>query len=364
MALLRGSNSDLGRPVARAGIPWYPLGLWGAAVVVGLLGAGQQNEAQAGAFLASGALVLAGLLWAFHGWLRRRSRTVGRQFGFAQLAFSATQHDPTRTTLTVALTAWAAFLVVAVSLFRITPTDRGTGGLRLWAISDQPIFVNLNDEGQRQDLDPALAQTLRGATLYSFRLHDGEDASCRNLYRTMRPRVLGVPDAFIARYDGTGASPAMPTAVPFTWGASTGDNPWEALRPDQQAANDKQAGNEEQVQPIPVILDQNTAMYALQLYGGIGQEFDVDYGDGRVVRFRIAGLLANSLLQGSLLVHESQLLKHFPETGGYQYFLIDCPAEQQAAVTQQLRRVSATRDWPSAPRATHWPNCWPCRTRT
>ncbi|MDA1179736.1 MAG: ABC transporter permease, partial [Planctomycetota bacterium] len=335
--LLRGSINSAQRTTQRIRTTWIPVFLLLAAFGVGWYGMGQTNESQAGCFLGSGALLLGSLLWGLYAWLSHDRRYRHRAFGLPQLAFSATGSDPTRTTLTVALTAWASFLVVAVSLFRIAPTDHGTGGFALWGITDQPIFSDLNDPVQANDINPSLAQALEGTKIFSLRLHQGEDASCRNLYRTSRPRIVGVPDAFIQRYSiDAGAKNSEQLLTPFTWSGTSEANPWERLR----AMTSPPHGplSTEVNDAIPVVLDQNTAMYALQLYGGVGQEFAIDYGDNRTVRFRVAGLLTNSFLQGSLVVSEQDLLRHFPETAGHQYFLIDCPLERRDAIAQQLER--------------------------
>jgi ABC-type antimicrobial peptide transport system permease subunit len=72
------------------------------------------------------------------------------------------------------------------------------------------------------------------------------------------------------------------------------------------------------------------------LYGGIDEEFELDYGSAGRLRFRVVGLLSNSILQGSLVISEVNLLRHFPETGGYRFFLIECPEGQSMQVRQIL----------------------------
>jgi ABC-type antimicrobial peptide transport system permease subunit len=49
-------------------------------------------------------------------------------------------------------------------------------------------------------------------------------------------------------------------------------------------------------------------------------------------------LLADSIFQGDLLISEANFLKHFPDTSGYRFFLVDCPAERSAAVRGALER--------------------------
>jgi putative ABC transport system permease protein len=89
-------------------------------------------------------------------------------------------------------------------------------------------------------------------------------------------------------------------------------------------------------QPIPVVLDKNTAMYSLRLYGGVGQEFEFDYEDAGVVKFRVAGLLANSVLQGGLYISEADFRRIFPQVSGYRSFLILAPAGKAAEISQLL----------------------------
>jgi putative ABC transport system permease protein len=90
---------------------------------------------------------------------------------------------------------------------------------------------------------------------------------------------------------------------------------------------------------VPVVLDQNTAMYSLQLYslsGLIGHTFEKTYADGATVKFRVVGLLANSVLQGSLLIGEADFQRLFPQTSGYRSFLIRTPQGQAAKVAEAL----------------------------
>jgi ABC-type antimicrobial peptide transport system permease subunit len=86
---------------------------------------------------------------------------------------------------------------------------------------------------------------------------------------------------------------------------------------------------------VPAVLDKNTAMYSLHLYGGVGEEFEFDY-DGRPIRFRVAGLLENSLLQGSLLIGEADFRARFPQVSGYRYFLVDAPPQRMAVAAELL----------------------------
>src|SRR5207245_6561154 len=88
--------------------------------------------------------------------------------------------------------------------------------------------------------------------------------------------------------------------------------------------------------PVAAVLDQNTAMYSLRLYGGVGQTFDVTYGDGKTVKFQVVGLLANSVLQGNLLIGEADFKRLFPQISGYRFFLIRSPPGKSEEVANVL----------------------------
>jgi hypothetical protein len=223
--------------------------------------------------------------------------------------------------------AAASFLIVAISAFRLEPTAAGTGGFELMAQSDQPIFADLNSRDGRQELLNDLPEILEGCQVVSLRVKPGDDASCRNLYQSRKPRILGVTPGMIKHFD----APQIPK---FSWASIEArklhqHNPWHLL----DAGTPPGEGH-----PIPVVLDKNTAMYGLHLYRGVGEEFELQYDDATTVRFRVVGLLSNSILQGSLLISEDDLLRLFPDVSGYQYFLIRVPPAKQQQVTSTLER--------------------------
>jgi hypothetical protein len=90
--------------------------------------------------------------------------------------------------------------------------------------------------------------------------------------------------------------------------------------------------------PIPVILEKNTANYALQLWGGLGETFEISDGRNRPVRLEVAALLADSIFQGELLVDESAFLRLFPDADGYRVFLVEAPPGRIAAVQETLEQ--------------------------
>lgn len=283
------------------------------ATLLAFFATGLSGEPQAGAFMGAGFLVLAASLWAVYRWLKNESTGMavgtGQSFDLGRFARLSARRSPLRSALTVGLIGVASFLIVAVSSFRLSPTELGTGGFDFVATSSQPIIADLNtDEGRAELLgDTEIADAVK---TYSLRLKPGQDASCNNLYQSTQPQVIGVPDAFIERFDNRDQR--------FEWAGSVTDkeNPWRSLL----AKNRKP--NTENRSPIPVIIDKNTANYSLKVFA-LGTIYDVEFDSGEKVSFEVVGFLSNTVLQGSLMIAESDFKRVFPTVAGYRYFLID-----------------------------------------
>ncbi|MBA4018382.1 MAG: hypothetical protein C0483_14545 [Pirellula sp.] len=329
----RGRSLQMG-----AILQWGSLTL--AACVAGMA-MSLQDQAQVGAFFGSAALVLTGLLTLL------RRRLAAARFGslvnpgpgrIALLAVRNAGRNPGRSTLTIGLVASAAFLIVGVSAFRLAPPSSylekssGTGGFALVAQSDLSILPDLNTEAGQIDLNLSDADiaAMAGTKTYPFRFRAGDDASCLNLYQTEQPRVLGASDKFVERGG-------------FSWAGTDANNdaeranPWLMLR--RKTAINSNAREmipyQDFPDEVPVVLDQATAIYSLHL-SGVGATFSMQNGLNQTVRMRVVGLLSNSILQGSLVIHDDHFKRHFPEVGGYRYFLIETTPEHEAAVTKTL----------------------------
>jgi ABC-type antimicrobial peptide transport system permease subunit len=283
--------------------------------------------AQAGAFVGGGAALLASTLV----WLWSQLRRIGtaardaRRFHLTGLAWTNAARNPLRSAITVGLIATAVFLIVATSSFRLAPTDTGCGGFDLVGATSEPVFVDLNDPAARQELLADQAGALQGSTVFSLRLRSGDDASCNNLYQASQPRVLGVTPAFIAHFDQP--------ETPFAWSATAArqsakrSNPWRLLQPADKSAIDHAA--------IPAIVDMNTAFYSLKPPVTVGSVYEADYGSQRL-RFRIVGLLENSLLQGAIIISAADFERVFPDVNGYRYFLVQSAPGQSASAAKAL----------------------------
>jgi len=303
--------------------------LYGLAIVLAVLAVQLSAEAQAGSFMAAGAAVLTATLIVVYRRLKGPAISAGgspslASGGLRRLAMSSARRNVGRSVATIALVAAATFLIVAVSSFRMDPTDQGTAGFSLLGETSQPIFADLNTDAGRTDVVGNVANELKGTKVLSLRLQGGDDASCRNLYQPAQPRVLGVPRAMVEHFDGPGST-KFRFATSAAADEATEANPWRLL--EEPTTED---------QPVPVILDQNTALYSLRIYGGVGSTFSFTYPGENEVTFRIVGLLANSVLQGNLLISEDHFERVFPAVSGYRVFLIATPAGKETEVAQAL----------------------------
>jgi putative ABC transport system permease protein len=295
------------------------------------------------AFFGGGSLVLVCLL----GLVRIRlgsGRTgpaiaVGRG-NILRMALRNAARNPGRSTLTIALMAAACFLIVSVSAFRIdvgrqTPKPAsGNGGFSLVAQTDQPIYQNLNSPDGRSELGFTAEDEkhFSGATVMALRVKSGDDASCLNLYRPRQPRLLGLPRQFIDRGGFAWADvPGGLSQFLLSKNGTVSFNPWTLLHQDLGLAPDG-------TPRIPVILEKNTANYSLNLWQGLGENFDISDEHGDVIHLQVVALLDNSIFQGDLLLAESDLLKYFPQVTGYRFFLFETPPEDTHVIQKILER--------------------------
>ncbi len=281
-----------------------------AVVGVGLAGAAAAGIVpETGGFFGAGSALLAAGLAA--GWRRLVAAGAGGALaGLRELAFRAAGFRPGRSLAAMALVAFAAFTLVAVESFR---KQSGAGGLPegvggVLALTETVLGAPWDPttaEGQEALNLPA---GLEGFRVSPLRLAGHEDASCLNLYRPARPRVLGVP-------------PTLREENRFPFAAHMGEtaaetaNPWRLLER-ARAPSD----------PIPVIGDQNSMTYVLKW--PVGEERSYPIGDGGApVRLRLVATLWDSLFQGELLMAEEDLLDSLPVEDGYRMFLVDRPGE-------------------------------------
>jgi hypothetical protein len=276
----------------------------------------KQGVQNAEVFFGAGSLFLIAGFFGADAFLLFAARAQTQARSFASLALSAAARRRRRSLTTIALIASGAFLVVGVGGGRSDPqagADRrasGTGGFALVAESARPIARDLNSPAARPQigLDAQLP-----ASFVSFRIHEGDDASCRSPGRPISPRLYGVaPKELLDR-------------MAFTFSAA---GPWARL---EESLPDG---------AVPAVGDEGTVVWSLHL--GMGETLETTDENGLPLRLRIVGITATSILQGGLVLSEEQFLKHFPGDGGYRLFLVDAAGAEAPAVSSAL--TEALRD--------------------
>lgn len=287
------------------------------------------DTANAGAFFGAGALLLVSGLALAAVWLNRLSRRAGvNRLSLTECALRNCARRPTRSLATMALLASGSFVILSIGVFHLdagreaTRKTSGTGGFALIGESSLPVRGDLNTAAGRQAYNLS-AEDMADAHVVSLRVRDGDDASCLNLNRAQRPRLLGVdPDALTGRFTFT------QVAEGFDRRAG-----WALLKPG--LSHPTRDAVERGV--IPAIGDANSIQWALGRK--VGDIMDYEDGRGRRFKLRLVGAVANSILQGSLVIDEAAFVEQFPEAGGYRLLLIDASASAAARAGTALSRA-------------------------
>jgi ABC-type antimicrobial peptide transport system permease subunit len=325
-ALLSGSRADVVPAKRIRGFWLAPIALLAAGALSAL--ALMRLIPAAGAFFGAGALILVAGLAAFRRRLTRPSVGEGTAIQTVSgLGVRNASWRPGRSVTVAGLVSAAVFLLVSVDAFRknagpMDARDSGTGGFALIAESAIPIVHDL------QTHDGRLAAGLTDASggpnvdpqIFGLRLRPGDDASCVNLFQPRHPRIAGVPDALVREARFTFARSVAKDAAALA-------NPWTLLGP---PADDG---------AVPAIVDATSLEYVL--HASVGDILTVDADTTRPIRMRIVGSLADSVLQGEILIAESAFRYLFPDLPGYRLFLVSVPQptpERVEAATVELER--------------------------
>ena len=276
-------------------------------------------------FFGAGSLLLASLLCWEAVWLSSKGGAPIKGAGWLSIirvGFRNTTHRPGRSLLCITLIASAVFIVVAVDAFRRDrDTDTlnkksGGGGFPLLAQSMLPLYHDPNTTEGREALNLSSRKDFKpdDVKFFSFRVREGDDASCLNLYQPRNPRILAPSSDFIksGRF-----------SFQDSLAADDGerDNPWLLL--------EKNFGGD----IVPAIADANSMTYVL--HHKLGDDLVLDLG-GKTVRLRLAAALSDSLFQSELLISERNFLALFPDNGGFGFFLLETPPGRVTGATEAL----------------------------
>ena len=262
--------------------------LLAASGVVGWALSGDRPNVAMPFFGAGSLMLIAGLLFCRN--LQERFAQHRGLRSIGGLAVRNIARRKGRSLTVVGLLACGCFLVFSVSTMKedlVSHADEkwsGTGGFEWFGESTLPLKDDLGG--------------------VNLRVKDGDDASCLNLNRARRPRLLGVdPNAMAAR-------------AAFI----ADDDVWPLLKLDLPDGM------------VPALVgDADTAMWGLEAKLGPEQGDVLDYVDdaGRAFKVKLVGALPMrlSILQGSLLIAETDFMERFPSEAGYRMFLLNEPVE-------------------------------------
>ncbi len=317
---------------------WVALGSGVAAL--GMIGwaAFGGDGASAGLFFGAGGLLLIALLAGVAVLLSTLERSeASRQPTLAAMGLRNGTRRRSRSLASVALLACGSFLVAAIGANRLdagrdsTKRSSGTGGFALFGEATLPVVRDLNTTAGREfyGLDE---KAMQGVSVVPFRVRDGDDASCLNLNRAQTPRLLGVKPELLAERK----------AFTFAKVASGYDatKEWELLRRDYFGGTGVGTIRSPSLVDgsIPAIGDAASIQWALGKKLGDTIEFTDERGQKFMVQL-VAGV-ANSILQGNLIIDEAEFVKRFPGEAGHRMFLIDVPSNT-GAETNRLEKTSA-----------------------
>jgi putative ABC transport system permease protein len=307
---------------ARGAAAWILAGATcGAALILVGLGLARSESVGPGLFFGAGALLLVAGIALASGVLARLQGRLAEAPTLSGLGVRNATRRRKRSLAIIGLLASGSFLVMAIGAFRLdadadaTERSSGTGGFAFLGETSMAVAHDLNQEGGREffGLDERKMAEVRFVPL---RLREGEDASCLNLNRAQRPRLAGVmPELLAERQAFTFARVAK--GLPA-------DQPWSLLHHHFEDG------------AVPAIGDDASIQWALGLKVGDSMSFTNDRG--QTFAIRLVASVANSILQGTLLVSEANFIRQFPNESGYRMFLVDAPFERMEEVSATLSR--------------------------
>ncbi|MDP2890813.1 MAG: ABC transporter permease [Bacteroidota bacterium] len=256
-------------------------------------------------FFISGFGLLPGLILLFDFWMRRLAfQEKAMHFSLRTMLLKRISGERRRNVMIVSFLSVGVFMVVSTGLNRKDLTSNaelpssGTGGYDYFVETTMPVLFDTNTPKGREDLEiPANAQIVQ------FQLQPGDDASCLNLNKISRPRLIACnPAAFNER-------------SAFTFVTRTDDldaqHPWLTLN--KTLTDDV----------IPAIADQTVIQWGLMKK--VGDTLLYKTEEGKDLKLKLVGGLANSVFQGNVIIADEHFNRAFPSVSGSNVFLIDVP---------------------------------------
>ncbi len=212
--------------------------------------------------------------------------------------------------LIVSFLSIGIFLVVSTGMNRkdlargADLPSSGTGGYSLFVETSIPVPEDLNNAEVADRLGFSLPDSI---SFVQFQLKQGDDASCLNLNRISRPRLIGFePEVFQHR-------------KAFSFVAQTDDFPADSLWMALNAVTTEGF--------VPAIADQTVIKWGLGKNVGDTLVYSNEKGERLVLK--LIGGLANSIFQGNVLIGASHFASNFPSVSGSSLFLVESNLQQE-----------------------------------
>jgi ABC-type antimicrobial peptide transport system permease subunit len=253
-------------------------------------------------FFVSGFGMLPGLILLFNYFLQRLAAyESANTFSWRSLLLKRVAGDRKQTVMIVSFLSVGIFMVVSTGLNRKDLSahadlpSSGTGGYNYFVETTMPVLFDVNTPKGKETLDlPTEAQIVQ------FQAQQGDDASCLNLNRVARPRIIACnPYQFNER--------SAFTFVSRTEELDT-QNQWLSL-------NKTLTDN-----VIPAIADQTVILWGLGKKTGDTLIYKDE--EGKELKLKLIAGLANSVFQGNVIIAEDHFVKAFPSASGSSIFLI------------------------------------------
>ena len=279
---------------------------FGALMIIGGIAMNFTVGPQGAFFLIGFGVLLAGL-----GVFRKKLGQTGSlgELTSAGMAKVNLSRRASRSLTVVGVLAAGVFLVLSVASFRKGGGDdwkdhkSGAGGFAWWVETSAPVNRPADAQG---DVEWFGMET---GSVVPFRIGAGDDVDCFNLNASNQPRLLGVDVDLLQDRFKTGTD-------------------WSELKGGAKA-----------------FVDETTMMWVLKKK--VGDELIYEDEWGNEFPIVIAGVIKDSVFQGSLVVDEEMLVEKFPSMGGYELFLVaeeDAREDLQIATADLGGKVTATKD--------------------
>jgi hypothetical protein len=186
-----------------------------------------------------------------------------------------------------------------------------------------PVVHDLNSRAGR-DFFALNERDLTDVSFIPFRVREGDEASCLNLNRAQKPRLLGVKPEVLW------ADSRLRKVQAGT--LSVGAEREEALTKNSGTSQSLLTASPTEGNEISAIGDANSIQWAM--HKKVGDTIDYVDERGQPFKVRIVGAVANSILQGSLIIDEAEFVRRFPSEA-----VIEC-------FSLMLRRTACRKSLP------------------